>query len=417
MTRRMQQRMTQHVREMENGAFEFVSYDDFRFEKGGSINPLVLVYETYGRLNAAKDNAIVVHHALSADSHLASTEKNPDEGWWQEMVGPGKYLDTDKFFVICINNLGSCFGSSGPINRNPRTGKAYGVDFPGVTIVDMVRSQKLLLDALGIERLHAVVGSSMGAMLSITWLALYPQHAKHLISISSCARVYPANAANRLIQKQVIRTDHKWNGGHYASSAQLDGFKAARKIGLLTYRNWAEINDRFMNKSGRESIDHYLDYNAEKFANRFDCNSYLTLLDAMDAFDLNINGKTMVDLFRSIEARVRIISVDSDVLFTPPQQRALYEALTEAGVDVDLIEHHSSYGHDAFLVETDAFGQYIQRFIEQPDKHSVPFAVETSQAKRDGTRIRATSPDIGPGPYLCFASAQRHCGTHVSSAQ
>ncbi len=359
---------THRVRELANGAFEFVSHEDFHFEKGGSINPLVLVYETYGRLNKAKDNAIVVHHALSTSSHLAATEKNQREGWWQEMVGPGKYLDTNRFFVICINNLGSCFGSSGPASPNPKTSKNYGVDFPAVTIVDMVRSQKLLIDTLGIKKLHAVLGSSMGAMLSIAWLALYPEHAKYLISISSCARVYPANTANRLMQKEVIMMDPHWNGGDYKTSADLPGFRMARKMGLLTYRHWDDVNDRFADKTGRDSIESYLDYKADKFANRFDCNSYLTLLNAMDSFDLNINGKGLVDVCSAIRAKVLVVSVDSDVLFTPRQQQDLYKVLSEAGVDVDLIEHHSSYGHDAFLVELDDFGQYIRNFVDGTER-------------------------------------------------
>lgn len=361
---------TRRIRELTNGAFEFVSNEDFHFEKGGSINPLVLVYETYGHLNSAKDNAIIVHHALSTNSHLAATEKNREPGWWQEMIGPGKYLDTDRFFIICINNLGSCFGSSGPVSLNPKTARNYGVDFPAVTIVDMVRSQKLLIDTLGIRKLHAVLGSSMGAMLSITWLALYPEHAKYLISISSCAQVYPANTANRLLQKESIRTDPNWNGGNYRHSGELQGFRTARKMGLLTYRNWDEVNDRFANKTGRESIESYLDYNAEKFVNRFDCNSYLALLSAMDTFDLNIDGNGVADVCRSIKAKVLIISVDSDVLFTPRQQQDLHKVLSDAGVDVDLVEHHSNYGHDAFLVEIDAFGQHIRNFIERTERRA-----------------------------------------------
>ena len=358
------------IRELDNGAFEFVSNEEFRFEKGGSINPLVLVYETYGRLNGAKDNAIVVHHALSTNSHLAATETNPEQGWWEEMVGPGKNLDTDRYFIICINNLGSCFGSSGPVSPNPKTSRNYGADFPAVTIVDMVRSQKLLIDTLGIEKLHAVLGSSMGAMLSIAWMALYPEHASHLISISSCAQVYPANTANRLVQKEVIKTDPNWNGGNYRDSGELQGFRTARKIGLLTYRNCEEINDRFANKTGRESIESYLDYNAEKFINRFDCNSYLALLGAMDTFDLNIDDGGIEDVFKSIKAKVLIVSVDSDVLFVPRQQQEMYEVLREAGVDVDLIEHRSNYGHDAFLVEIDAFGKYIGGFIDRTERRA-----------------------------------------------
>lgn len=360
--------MNNEIRERKDGSFAFTSHVPFHFESGESINPLVLVYETYGELNSDKSNAVIVHHALSTSSHLASSEKNPETGWWEEMVGPGRALDTDKYFVICFNNLGSCYGSSGPLSPNPETGKAYGPDFPTVTILDMVRSQKRLIDELGITQLHAVLGSSMGAMLSIAWLVLYPDNARYLLSISSCAKGYPANHANRVIQKEIIRQDPDWNNGHYPDSSKLKGFKTARKHGLLTYRNWMELDARFVDKFGKESIDNYLDYNAQKFIDRFDCNSYLRLVEAMDTFDLTEGGnRSLVEVFKPIQAKVLVVSVDSDVLFTPPQQQDLYQALLAAGVDASYIGHHSSYGHDAFLVETEAFGDYIQRGIEPDD--------------------------------------------------
>lgn len=372
------------IRELNDGSFEFVSNGAFAFEQGGSINPLVLVYETFGRLNADRSNTVLVHHALSTGSHLAASEGNPEPGWWQEMVGPGKPVDTDKFFVICINNLGSCFGSSGPASVNPETSGRYGPAFPGVTMVDIVRSQKMLLEHLGIDTLHAIIGSSMGAMLSITWLALFPDHARQMVTISSCARTYPANQANRLLQREIITSDPKWNGGDYSSNGELAGFKSARKIGLLTYRNPAEINDRFLDKSGSESVESYLNYNAEKFVNRFDCNSYLTLLGAMDAFDLRIDGRGIIDVFRRVKTRVLVISVDSDVLFPPSQQQELYEMLSCASVDARFIAHHSDYGHDAFLVEIDDFGRYIRSFID-PD-------AAASEHKPQCNRVRHGSP-------------------------
>lgn len=351
------------INELENGSFQFVAEDEFRFEDGGAINPLELVYECYGSLNDEKDNAIVVHHALSTSSHLASTEKNPDPGWWQEMVGPGCHLDTERYFVICINNLGSCYGSSGPTSINPTTGEAYRTEFPTVTITDMVRSQKRLIDALGIRQLHTILGNSMGAMLSLAWLTLYPDHARHLISISSCAQAYPANNANRYLQRDMIKLDEQWDNGNYRNSADLEGFRAARRLGLLTYRNWAELNERFVNKTGKESIDHYLAYNADKFVRRFDCNSYLYLLDAMNTFNLGGQEKSLEEIFAPIQAKTLVVSVDSDILFTPSQQITLYDALMAAGTDVKFIDHTSTYGHDAFLVETEAFGAYIDDFI------------------------------------------------------
>lgn len=355
--------MSPGISELDDGRLQFTSDDDFVFDNGRVINPLVLAYECYGELNAKKDNAIVVHHALSTSSHLTSTEKNPAKGWWQEMVGPGRHLDTDRYFVICINNLGSCYGSAGPMSINPATQQLYRSEFPQVTINDMVRSQKILIETLGIRKLHAILGNSMGAMLSIAWMTLYPNDAQFLISISSSAQAYPANNANRFLQRDIIKLDAAWDEGNYNFSGDLQGFKTARKLGLLTYRNWSELNNRFVNKAGRESIEHYLDYNAEKFVDKFDCNCYLALLDAMNTFNLADENGNLTGAFRDISAKSMIVSVDSDILFTPSQQQALYDGLREAGNTVTYINHQSIYGHDAFLVETEAFGKYIADFI------------------------------------------------------
>lgn len=355
--------MGPEITELDNGTLEYISEEDFVFEGGGAINPLVLAFECYGSLNEQKDNAIVVHHALSTSSHLTSSKKNPDKGWWQEMVGPGCYLDTNRYFVICINNLGSCYGSSGPDSFKPESDQKYLSDFPTVTIIDMVKSQKMLIDALGIKQLHAIVGNSMGAMLSLAWLTLYPDHARHLVSISSSAQAYPANNANRFLQRDIIQVDPAWNGGNYSDSATLSGFKTARKLGLLTYRNWAELNERFVNKTGKESIEHYLTYNAEKFIARFDCNSYLYLLDAMNTFNLSSADCSLVEAFKPIKAKTLVVSVNSDILFTPSQQQTLFAALDDAGVPSRYVDHQSEFGHDAFLIETEAFGKYISDFI------------------------------------------------------
>ena len=355
--------MRSEINELDDGRLEFIDYGDFVFDNGGVINPLVLAYESYGQLNAAKDNAIIVHHALSTSSHLTSTEKNPAKGWWQEMVGPGRHLDTDQYFIICINNLGSCYGSAGPASINPATKSKYRTDFPQVTINDMVRSQKMLIDALGIEKLHAILGNSMGAMLSIAWMALYPNDAEFLISISSCAQAYPANNANRFLQRDIIKLDAAWDEGNYHFSGDLEGFTTARRLGLLTYRNWNEINDRFVNKTGRDSIEHYLDYNAEKFTSKFDCNCYLTLLDAMNTFNLGDENGNLTQAFKDIAAKSMVVSVNSDILFTPSQQQALHDGLKNARNNVTYIDHNSIYGHDAFLVETEAFGKYISDSI------------------------------------------------------
>jgi homoserine O-acetyltransferase len=362
-----QQLPCQSPQQLSTGPWRFVSNQVFDFEQGGSINPLELAYETYGLLNSLQDNAILVHHALSTDSHVAASDRNPVPGWWEGMVGPGKYLDTNRWFVICINNLGSCRGSSGPLSINPLTGRAYGPDFPTVTFVDMARSQKRLTDALGITKLHAVIGCSMGAMLTATWAAMYPEHACNLVSISSSARVYAANQANRILQREAICADALWENGHYQDSGTLEGFRTARKIGLLTYRNAQELNLRFGGKTGRESIASYLHYNAQKFVRQFDCNSYLRLLGAMDSYDLELHGRRLHDVLQAVTARVQVIAVDSDALFPPAQQRELFEAFQGAGVRAEYIEHHSGYGHDAFLLEIEEFGVYLKDFVERSD--------------------------------------------------
>jgi homoserine O-acetyltransferase len=356
--------MSISFRELSTGSVEFSTSDVFCCEGGGEVSPLVLAYESYGEMNEAKDNVILVNHALSTSSHLRSHDRNLEPGWWENMVGPGACLDTNKYCVICINNLGSCYGSSGPASVNPNTGTQYRAEFPEISIVDMVRSQKLLIDALGVTHLHTIIGNSMGGMLSLAWLCLYPEHAKNLVSISSCAQSYPANNANRFLQRDMIQLDSQWQQGNYQHSRELEGFKAARRLGLLTYRNWAELNERFVNKAGKDAIEHYLGYNADKFVKRFDCNSYLTLLQAMNTFNLADKEGGLSRAFTGIQARVLVVSVDSDILFTPSQQHTLYQGLVEAGIDAGLIEHHSSYGHDAFLVETEAFGGYIRAFID-----------------------------------------------------
>jgi len=193
------------------------------FSMGGSIAPLELVFETWGELNAAKDNVIIIHHALSPSCHIASSPQHPEPGWWEAMVGPGKPIDSDRYFIICINNIGSYFGSSSPISINPVSGKAYQADFPTITMSDIVNSQRLLLQAMGIEQVHAMIGNSMGAMISLQWAIDYPNDLRNLISISSCYKAYPANIANRVVQREIIQLDPDWHGGYYTTPPPCAG--------------------------------------------------------------------------------------------------------------------------------------------------------------------------------------------------
>ena len=359
--------MTVKIEQLPNGSMRFHSDMEFALESSQRLKSLTLVFETWGELNEDKSNAVLVHHALSVGSHVASHSKNPVPGWWQEIVGPGKAIDTDKYFVICVNNLGSCFGSSGPLSLNEETGDPYKSGFPQITIGDMTASQKLLLDELGISKLYAVAGGSMGAMLSLNWGIDYPDSLTKLILISSSYKAYPANVANRAIQHQAIQMDPNWREGNYEEGAELPGFKLARKLGLYTYRNAKEWNRRFNSHDDASVKDtdiiQYMEYNAEKFCSVFDANSYLILTRSMDLFNVVETHPSGSDCFSRITARTLVVTEESDVLFTPQQQEDLYAALVEGGVDCQFIVNRSQYGHDAFLVEKEPFTKYIGEFL------------------------------------------------------
>lgn len=362
--------MSDTFEQQPDGSTCFTSSDPFELSNGETLPQLTLVYETWGELNGDKSNAILVHHALSVGSHAASHDKNSKDGWWEKIIGPGEAIDTDKYYVICINNLGSCFGSSGPLSLNPSTDRPYRSDFPQITICDMTRSQKLLIDELGITELYAAVGSSMGAMLSLQWAIEYPQSLSNLVLISSSYKAYPANIINRAIQHQAISMDPMWQDGKYESNENLSGFKLARKLGLYTYRNSSEWNRRFNSHKNSAIKDtdiiEYIDYNADKFCKYFDANSYMILTKSMDLFDVTTNYASVEECFSNITAKTLVVSVESDILFTPQQQEELYAALEEGGVECSYIEHHSQYGHDAFLVEKEPFTRYITGFLQGP---------------------------------------------------
>ena len=361
--------MSAEITRQKDGSWYYHAARPFQLEKGGSLSELELVFETYGELNDDKSNVVVVHHALSVGAHVTATEGNPNKGWWNEMVGPGKAIDTNQFYVICVNNLGSCFGSTGPSNINPDTSTLYNADFPEITIGDMVNSQKQLIDAMGVRSLYAVIGNSMGAMLSLIWAIEYPKSVERVMLSCTAYKAYPANIANRNIQQSAIRIDPAWNNGSYTSNEDLDGFKLARKLGLYTYRNSAEWNRRFNSHLDKDTEDgeitRYMDYNAEKFVKIFDANSYLVITTAMDTYDVTQNYESNKDAFSRILAKVVVISEEFDILFTPQQQEELYACLQEANVETQFIQHRSQYGHDSFLVETNRFGNYIREFLER----------------------------------------------------
>jgi homoserine O-acetyltransferase len=351
----------------QNGSFKFNAKEPLVLTSSEALPRWQLCFETFGKLSVAKDNVIVIHHALSVGSHVTSSTENTAKGWWQDMVGSGKAIDTDRFYVICINNLGSCFGSSSPVTVNPVSNQLWGGDFPAITIEDMVNSQKTLLEYLGIQRLYAIIGNSMGAMLSLTWAIAYPDMITRLMLTCTSYKAYPANIANRHIQQQAIRLDPAFKDGYYELGTQLSGFKLARKLGLYTYRNSTEWNRRFnsFDQQGMcdDEINRYMEYNADTFCRQFDANSYLLLTTAMDQYNVTQSYSSNASTFSRISAKTTVISVESDILFTPQQQQELYQGLQQGSVDCQYINHQSHYGHDAFLVETEAFSNYIQFFL------------------------------------------------------
>lgn len=355
------------IAQNDDGSLLYSSSEPFLLTSGQQLPQWQLCYETFGELSAQKDNVVLVHHALSVGSHATSTAVNDKKGWWQDMIGAGKAIDTDRYHVICINNLGSCFGSSSPVEVNHQTGERWAGDFPEISINDMVNSQKYLLEYLGIEVLHAIIGNSMGAMLSLTWAIEYPDSLKRLMLTCSSYKAYPANIANRHIQQQSIRIDPNFKQGNYQPGDDLNGFRLARKLGLFTYRNATEWNRRF-NSFGNgdmrdDEINRYMDYNADTFCRNFDANTYLLLTTAMDSYNVTQNYPSMAAAFGRISAKTMVISVESDILFTPQQQQELYEGLKLGGVACEYINHQSQYGHDAFLVEIETFGEYVRQLL------------------------------------------------------
>ena len=338
----------------------FQSEEPLLLSQGGELSQWTLAFETYGTLNDTRSNALLIHHALSTHSHLAAHDRNTQAGWWENMVGPGKPLDTNHYFVICINNLGSCFGSTGPTSLNPATGRPYGPDFPAITFKDMVKAQVQLLEPLGIHQLYAIVSASMGAMISLEWAINYPETLEKLVLVSSSCRAYPMNCANRAIQREIIRLDPMWAEGHY-QKRDLTGFKIARKIGHLYYRHSDELNQRFAYDN--QEIESYLEYNANKFITRFDANSYLSLLGAMDEFDVGRDFGGMSKAFGQIKAKCLVVSVDSDTLFPVEQQQEIVNYMQQQQVEVNYFPYQCSYGHDTFLVDTAGLEQSIKTFL------------------------------------------------------
>ncbi len=357
-----------------SGYETFHHKDRFGTDWGGELAEFSLAYETWGELSPARDNAILLHTGLSSSSHVRSQPKNTHDGWWEAFVGPGRPVDTDRFFVICSNLLGGCYGSTGPSSTSPKTGEPYATDFPILTVNDMVRAQLLLLDHLGVERLHATVGSSLGGMQSLQLAAVAPERAARVVSISAATRSYPQSIAMRFVQRQAVMLDPDWQGGrYYGASFPHRGQKVAREIGTTTYRSGPEWQERF----GRErigdgvptldedfSIEGYLVHQGEKFCLQYDPNSYLYISKAMDLFDVTAPGADGRPLIDNITVPALVIGVSSDILFPSWQQREVAERIEANGAEVTFVEIDGYYGHDTFMIDLERVGEPLRVHLE-----------------------------------------------------
>lgn len=353
------------ISSLAKGRQNYHSDKAFVCDDGHTLPSIDCLFETYGTLNATKSNAILIVHALSTSSHVCSSKDDETPGWWEKMVGPGLAIDTDKYFVVCINNLGSCFGSTGPTSINPETNQAYQADFPVITLKDIARSQYEVQCALGIHSWYALVSPSLGAMIGLQYVIDYPEAVQRFISISSAYKSYASNIAVRSIAREIITLDPTFNDGFYQESS-LPGFTLARMLGHLVYRNPESFDSRFdgyqVEKTQGNVID-YLRYNAQKFTSSFDANSFIRLTHAMDYFNVSAGYDSLAAAFARIKASVQVISVSSDTLFFPCHQHEMAKLLEDAGVSVRMDDFNSSYGHDAFLVEIEGMGALIRDFL------------------------------------------------------
>lgn len=350
---------------------------------GASLGPLALAYETYGRLNNDASNAVLVCHALTGDHYVASEHPVTGKpGWWSRLVGPGKPVDTDRFCVICINVIGSCMGSSGPAAVNPATDAPWGMDFPVITLFDMVRAQALLLDYLGIERLTAVIGGSMGGMQAASWPVLFPDRVESALIIASAARHSAQNIAFHEVGRQAIMADPRWRGGAYYADgeAPASGLAVARMAAHITYLSEAGLTEKFGRRlqdrpNGEKGsktfgfdadfqIESYLRHQGISFVDRFDANSYLYITRAMDYFDLaEAGGGSLAQAFARARARFCLISFDTDWLYPTAESRRMVHALNAAGAQASFVELSSPFGHDAFLLENPEMNRIVSGFL------------------------------------------------------
>ncbi|QGG46673.1 homoserine O-acetyltransferase MetX [Heliorestis convoluta] len=355
-----------------------ISPEEMVLESGHRLGPITLAYETYGTLNEGRSNAILVAHALTGDQHAAGKYDKSDKaaGWWDDMIGPGKTIDTNRFFVICSNVLGGCRGTTGPSSINPATEMPYGMNFPVFTIRDMVRAQKALVQHLGVERLLCVIGGSMGGMQVLEWAVTYPDQIDGILPIATAGRMTAMGIAFNEVMRQSIMLDPTWNqGNYYPEVGPAQGLSIARMLGMITYRSDELFNLRFGRRmvhthpdeyfrfDSRFEIESYLHYQGDKLVKRFDANSYLYLCKAMDLHDIGRRRGGLAKALGRIKAKTLFVGIDSDWLYPPSYMIEMAHLMEKKRKDVEYKELKSPHGHDAFLIEFDQMSPIIRDFI------------------------------------------------------
>jgi homoserine O-acetyltransferase len=363
-----------------SGARRFVRLEQpFRMHRGGVLPRVDIAYETWGELNEDRSNAVLLFTGLSPSAHAASSPEDTSPGWWEDMVGLGRPIDTRNYFVICVNSLGSCFGSTGPASIDPRSGEPYRLRFPVLTIEDVAVAGREVVRHLGIRQLHTVVGPSLGGMSALAFCVLYPEMSRGLVAISSAARATAFAIALRSLQREMIRSDPDWMDGNYPpDKPPLRGMRLARKLGMITYRSAEEWDQRFgRERAGGEhdagdqfgvdfEVESYLEHHANKFIGQFDPNCYLYLSRAMDLFDVaEHSGCVATELAKPGIERALVVGVETDFLFPLHEQEQLAECLEREGREVEFVALPSLQGHDSFLVDMDGFRPVIAAYFDR----------------------------------------------------
>ena len=367
--------------------FTFATDRRFALDSGAALSDVTVAYETWGRLDADASNAVLLCHAWTGDSHASGSagRGHSTPGWWNDTVGPGKPIDTDKYFVVCANVLGGCQGSTGPASPHPDDGLPYGSRFPVVTIRDMVRSQARLMEDLGVGRWLSVIGGSMGGMQALEWAVMYPQRVRSMVAVATCMQATAQQIAWGAIGRRAIRLDIKWRGGDYYDAqpgeGPAEGLAIARMVAQVTFRSDNVFTDRF----GREladkatvgdtlgmwqrfEVERYLEHHGNKLATRFDANSYLSIGKAMDLHDVARGRGTLERAMARVTAPTLAVGIWSDMLYPAYQQRQIHEILQSNSVDCDFVEIDSPHGHDAFLINSDQLAEPLARLLDKASK-------------------------------------------------